>query len=764
MNWLLTWMSNPSLLIAGSLAMAAPILIHLLNKRKFKVVDWAAMDFLFAADKKNRRRIQLENFILLLLRCLALLLLGLMLAKPFLPSMWTGRLGQSPEFQRTVLLDDSHSLMVRTGNQTVFTKAKDQLKQLLQRLANDQNVDYLTLFVTSQMDSPQITNELVNADTLAALLDRVDRLTCSEQVADYAQSLQTIQDYISETRTLANQVLYVISDFRQRDWMPSVDPQDTSAPSQQLANLEESLEGIVLVDLGSPLENNLVISDFRAEDLLVSGTIARFQITVTNYGKQTAEDVAVRFRVGDFQPQEQPLPPIAPGQSQTISFRHLFPSDVVPTGEREQISQQKMLATHYRLSAEIVEQVGGYDDLVEDSTHLFAAQVLNELPVLLVDGDPSAISERSETYYLRNIGLPGTGLRVTTATAPEFETISLSEYKVIFLCNLDEISADRREALWRWVQEGGGLVLMPGDRVRASTFNENFYNNGQGLSPAKLTQMHGDVTFRQWVHMEITDPDYPALRVTKERDAGLRKVEIFSWWGLEIAPKAQALVSVPLRLTDELASPAVAEQTRGRGRVVTFAFSADADWSMWVSHPTYVPVMWDLCNDLTTREHLTTNQYVGGRLQTTLDLSRYHLRVSLVGPDEDGPDKDRQEVTAAPFDKTDSSQQSVLYQAQFESIPRSGFYTLEMQRLDDETDRRLFAVNIDPREGDLKRLPFETLPKNFFGRSTQVVHSETWVTGDDQQAYRELWYQILWLLVFTLGTEQFLGWWFGRHR
>jgi len=59
---MLTWLLNPWMLLAS------PILIHLLNKRRFKIVEWAAMDFLFQADKKNRRRVQLENFVLLMLR------------------------------------------------------------------------------------------------------------------------------------------------------------------------------------------------------------------------------------------------------------------------------------------------------------------------------------------------------------------------------------------------------------------------------------------------------------------------------------------------------------------------------------------------------------------------------------------------------------------------------------------------------------------------------------------------------------------------
>lgn len=106
---MLSWFLNPWMLL-GTLAVASPILIHLLNKRRFKIVNWAAMDFLFTADKKNRRRVQLENFILLLLRCLAMLLLALMLARPFLPSNITAILAQAQKVERVILIDDSLSL------------------------------------------------------------------------------------------------------------------------------------------------------------------------------------------------------------------------------------------------------------------------------------------------------------------------------------------------------------------------------------------------------------------------------------------------------------------------------------------------------------------------------------------------------------------------------------------------------------------------------------------------------------------------------
>src|SRR5258708_39888662 len=58
-----------------------PIIIHLLNRRRFKTVTWAAMDFLMKAMRKNRRRLEFEQWILLATPCLLVFLLGLALAR-----------------------------------------------------------------------------------------------------------------------------------------------------------------------------------------------------------------------------------------------------------------------------------------------------------------------------------------------------------------------------------------------------------------------------------------------------------------------------------------------------------------------------------------------------------------------------------------------------------------------------------------------------------------------------------------------------------
>ncbi len=65
---------------------AGPILLHLWNRRRYREVTWAAMEYLLAAVRNNSRRIRVEQLILLVIRTLLVALLGLAVAEPFLDS------------------------------------------------------------------------------------------------------------------------------------------------------------------------------------------------------------------------------------------------------------------------------------------------------------------------------------------------------------------------------------------------------------------------------------------------------------------------------------------------------------------------------------------------------------------------------------------------------------------------------------------------------------------------------------------------------
>ena len=71
-----SWFLNATFLGWGAAAMvSAPVLIHLINRYRFRRVEFAAMEFLLASQQRNRRRVMVEQLLLLLLRIL--LVMGL---------------------------------------------------------------------------------------------------------------------------------------------------------------------------------------------------------------------------------------------------------------------------------------------------------------------------------------------------------------------------------------------------------------------------------------------------------------------------------------------------------------------------------------------------------------------------------------------------------------------------------------------------------------------------------------------------------------
>ncbi|MEE8169458.1 MAG: BatA domain-containing protein, partial [Phycisphaerae bacterium] len=131
MNWLAAWLLHPAMAF-GAAAVASPILIHLLSRRRFRRVLWPAMDFLLEAHRQNRRRARIEQLILLALRCLAVLLLVLVLARPFVrPGLVAALLGAAVRTERIVLLDDSFSMAYGDGEQRVFDRARQAVERLI---------------------------------------------------------------------------------------------------------------------------------------------------------------------------------------------------------------------------------------------------------------------------------------------------------------------------------------------------------------------------------------------------------------------------------------------------------------------------------------------------------------------------------------------------------------------------------------------------------------------------------------------------------
>src|SRR5438105_6874270 len=134
---------TPLAALAGAAGAASlPIIIHLLNRKRFRVVTWAAMRFLLAAQRKNTRKMRLEQMILLAVRTLLVLLLVLAMASvmPWSEDLWfrlfpTRAVQAATGSRRThkvLVLDGSFSMALRIGETTCFERARSLAGQLVQ--------------------------------------------------------------------------------------------------------------------------------------------------------------------------------------------------------------------------------------------------------------------------------------------------------------------------------------------------------------------------------------------------------------------------------------------------------------------------------------------------------------------------------------------------------------------------------------------------------------------------------------------------------
>lgn len=811
-GWLSSWLVSPMLMWMGLAAISIPIIIHLLNRRRFKIVDWAAMKFLLDADKKNRRRVQIENLILLMLRCLAMLLIGLMLARPFLdPQMLQGVLS-NPKYERIVVLDDSLSMQLQTGNENSLDQAVGQIEQLLQKFVGGHSEDSLTVFVSSRPDEPLFANEPITGETLESLGGRIKEIETSDTIANFDEVLQSVDRYVHSEKQNVNRSVYVFSDFREHDWRSPGNEENPNAPNQLVRSISEVATDCLLVDVGTTHESNVTITSIRPEETLISGVANQFHVEVANQSTEELYNVRVRLRVGDTLPLERELESLGAGEREIISFDYVFASDPNQDfGSLDTASRLEQNLTSYPVQAEVVGNVNGKDHLLADSQAYYAARVIQGIPVLLVDGDSSADAERSESFFLgRALSPPGetmSGVLVDTKTDIEFESIPISDYRVIVLCNVRELSSTRVALLKEWVKNGGGLVLMPGDQTIAQTYNEMFYEKGHGLSPTQLVDIRGDVDEQTWAHFQVDENPHSIFRIFEGQDNPfLNAVKIFSWWGVTLQPEIKegeaageenvadsgtedeesdvgdeseeeeeidpAFLTNPIvlaTLNDPDQTPVVVEKRIGQGRVISFAIPADRQWSDWPDNPSYVIANQELIHYVAGDLVEDTDRQVGTPIVQPIDLAQYQRSASLLDPNSE-----RFNLDAVPVSNDEegengegggeSESDDALWQVSIENTSKQGFYELELTRNDGNSQSVLFSANVDSREGNLKRFRLDEAGRGFFGPDAEFVSGESVVTKTGDGTQSELWFFLLFLLGGVLMLEQFLGWMFGRRR
>ena len=436
-------------MLFGIAAVSVPIIIHLLNRRKFQKVVWGAMRFLKISVEQNQRRMKIEDLILLLLRCALVALLAL--ARPAIFSSMD-MLGTS-KVTGVIVLDNSYSMGMNDGTSTRFDKARKAAEQALDSMPAGS--------ATAVFLASDIAQGLIPEPTFDFNLARkvIREAPLSDRSSELLSAIDKAVDTLKGRLALRKEV-YVITDGQASGWRQMADIQKTLEKTKR-----EIKTHLVLVNEHE--ERNLGVSDLRlASGLSPARQALRFEVKVTNYGKEEARDTRVSLNVDSELPSDEfTIASIQPGASKSISL----------------FAKLRTEGFH-SLTARIPE-----DRLHADDHRTVVVRAIKEVRVLLVDGEPGNEPRDSEVYFLKHALVPVSPeiaaeyfVKSTTITAPELSQARLDDFDAVVLANVADFSEATLKALEQYLRRGGGLMIFPGGRVNVTFYNEQLFKRLTG--------------------------------------------------------------------------------------------------------------------------------------------------------------------------------------------------------------------------------------------------------------------------------------------
>lgn len=761
--WLSSFLLNPAMAV-GAAAVASPVLIHLLSRRRFRRIRWAAMDFLLEAQKKNRRRVRIEQLILLALRCLAVLLLALVMMRPFLADSALGSLLVRGRSERIFLIDDSFSMAYRSptaaAGQSAFSRAADAVLAIA-RAASEQNQDdSLTLLTMSNPRRQLLALPSLSDANLRRLSDMLAAQSPTQLAGNMPDAIAALAEMLRENKTQANQVVYVVSDFQRRDWLgdkdaASADDAGALAPLRDLAE-QPNPPRFVLIDaaIDERPANIAITSIRRAQAQVVAGVPTRFELSIANFSYRPLEQVEVSLRAGD-----NTLPPVT-----------------VPSLPAGQVTREPVEITFPDEGASFVEAglVGAAslgDGIALDNVRSCPVEVVHAIKTLIVDGEPSGDPYKDEVFLLRTAlrpeGRAASGIDVDVIDEQELEGADLTAFAVVVLANVDRPGAGAIRNLENFVRDGGGLVIFAGSQVDLNAYNETLYRGGDGVLPMRLADVAQASPSAEPTTIHDWDVGHPIMRsFTDELGAMLRQVHISAY--IRVSEEAESATTqgaadvdraprpaarVIARLSDPDQTPLMVERDMGRGRCLWIGTSADQDWNDWAAGISYLPLMLEITQFMARPASMPPETVVGGPLVCEIDPTAIRPEAKLRTPGY----PTEPEVPLASIHEASST----LFR--FKDTASGGLYQFELMTTKGDTRRRYAAVNPDGTESDLSRATQRELQDASGELKPEYVADASSAVEGISAARTEVWWPLLLVVIVIFMGEHALAWWFGTR-
>lgn len=711
---------NPVLLGAAAL-ISIPLLIHLLRRQKLPVIKWAAMEFLRQSQSKLRRRVRIEELLLLLLRMTIIALVVLALARPVLRSISLPIISQNSRVYAVIVIDNSYSMgQSSERGVTAWTATKQAVHQLLTRIlrpGDSVSVLLMNHTVKPLIESP--TYDLRMADA------QVKNAPLSFNSTDFTAGARAALALVHGAAAPVKEVYFFTDD--QKSGM-------TSAAGQQMVwqQLSKAAHIVWVSAMSQTSEVPNLALHVRApsRELVTANLPARLETVISNYSG-ISRNITLQLQLDGAPPGAPQSIEVPAYGKQSVAFTPYLPQPGIHTGS---IS---------------IANSASIDGLATDNSASFVLHSRSNIPVLVQDMSPAFGGSSSSSFYLYTALQPDSTSHIFAPTLIEgrLGAVNLSRYSCVIITGITTLSANEVQALIHYVSAGGGLLIFPGPATNAVSLN----SLAAKLLPAKLTAKMTSSPDQPLTLDSGSITDDPSLDIF--RDASILNIgdAAFNTYFNLVPSNPIDSASAPRVLVKfSNGKPAVVSSTLGLGKVVLFASTADTRWNNLPARGAYLPLLYQIVTSLAAGPQSHVNLALDTPAVLSLPIAFSGRSVTITRPDG------RHSVIPTVLGPNGVT-------VQYSDTDMPGIYQVTAPGY-----RDAFAVTLPSGEGDLRRM---TNTQAFLEQEGVKAASITVVNNPNQLAAAvklsrygsEIWRSLVVAAMFLLGVESLLARLIGRR-
>ncbi len=533
---------NPAVLF-GLLAASIPVLIHLLNLRKLKRIEFSTLAFLKELQKNKIRKVKLKQWILLALRVLIILVLVTAFARPTLKGVAIGGTTSAAKTTAVFILDNTPSMSVVDAKGSYFNQAKATIKELLNQL---QEGDEAALLLVAD----QHNNDVRTTTNLSDFQKQVDGVKISDASGLLNNSIVKAAKILSGSQNF-NKEIYILSDFQK----------GRLAEKNSLSNLSQLLNDKVRIytfDYSGKEVYNLGIDNIKLNtQIFEKNKPVSFNITITNYSSQAVSNLVVSLFINGERNAQQSVS-LNPGESKILTMNVI----VNATG-------------YVDAFAEIED-----DEIMQDNRRYINFYIPKEVPVIIFTDNPSD-SKFVELALTATNNL--STLKITKKDLTQIASTTLTQYDVVFIIGSQNLVSGL-DRLRSYLNNGGSIFLMPGSNSTLSGFQK--ITNELNIPSPTLTvgKINSDTNPIKFDKVDFNHPIFQDLYENKGK-RNIESPEVYYHFKINTEGKGESIIS----LMD--GSSFLSEFKSGKGKIFVLNTAPVLSWSNFPLKTIFAPLI-----------------------------------------------------------------------------------------------------------------------------------------------------------------------------